>query len=88
MRRGLSHTSEEQMNSPRKLRSGQRDEKTIRRASYVQKDRISETERMEFPWWLRIWCCHCCGSGYCCDIGSYLDPELPHATGVVKKKKR
>lgn len=73
------------MNSPRKLRSGQRDEKTIRRASYVQKDRISETERMEFPWWLRIWCCHCCGSGYCCGAGLILAGELLHASAAKNK---
>ena len=29
---------------------------------------------------LRIWCCHCCGSGYCC--GTSLIPGLGTSTGL------
>ena len=35
------------------------------------------------PWWpsgLRIWCCHCCGSGL------ILAWEIPYAMGMANKK--
>ena len=48
-------------------------------------------ENCRVPWWLsrlRIWCCPCCGSGYCWAVGWIPDGELLHATSLAKKKKK
>ena len=36
----------------------------------------------------RVKHCHCCGSGYCCDIGSIPDLGTFASTSVAKKKKK
>ena len=43
------------------------------------------------PLWLcglRIWHCHCSGSGCCCVMGSILAWEHPHAAGQKNKTKQ
>ena len=42
----------------------------------------------EFPGgqWLKIRCCHCCGSGHCCGAGSVPGPETSYAMGTAEKK--
>ena len=39
------------------------------------------------PWLsrLRIWSCHCYGSGYCCGMDSVPGPEILYAAGAGKK---
>ena len=37
--------------------------------------------------WLKIWCCHFCGSGHCCGSGYISDPGILYAVDVAKKKK-
>ena len=40
--------------------------------------------------WVRIWHCHCCGSGHVVSAMAwvpYLVQELPHAAGLAKKQK-
>ena len=46
---------------------------------------------MGVPWWLsglRLWHCHCCGCGYCCDSG--LIPGLGNSAccRYSQKKKK
>ena len=43
------------------------------------------------PWWLsrlRTRHCHCCGSDYCCGMGSIPGQEILHAMGVAKNTYR
>ena len=45
------------------------------------------------PWWLsglKIWCCHYCGCGYCCGMGSIpgLGTSACHRFSKKKKKKK
>ena len=48
---------------------------------------LHENYFLGVPWWLsvlRIWCCHCCGSGYFYGTGLKFR-EILHASGAVKK---
>lgn len=43
------------------------------------------------PWWLnglRIWCCHCCGSGGCYGGGSIPGPGTSACPSCSQKKKK
>ena len=47
----------------------------------------------DVPWWcsgLRIWCCHCCGSGLCCGTASIpgLETLACHGYSQQEKKKK
>ena len=45
---------------------------------------------MRVPSWLsvlRIHCCHCCGSGHCCDVGLIPISGISACLGQKKKKK-
>lgn len=35
---------------------------------------------------VRLWRCHCCGSGHCCGAGLIPDVGFLHAGGTDKKK--
>ena len=44
---------------------------------------------MRVPSWLsvlRIHCCHCCGSGHCCDVGLIPISGISACLGQKKKK--
>ena len=54
-------------------------------------NRVSGLVVSEVPWWLsglRIWHCHCSGSGYCCDAGLIPGPRTFACWPWPKKKKK
>ena len=53
--------------------------------------RIKGKGNLGVPWWLnglRIWCCPCCGCGYCCGMGFHHWPGNSYMLQTQSKKER
>ena len=73
--------------TPHKLDSGNSGQWI--RSSEISFNTFGEKKKkgLGVPLWfseLRIWSCHCCGSGYSCGSGA-LALELSHAAGAARK---